>query len=115
LDITPWPVIGSPAMHGLAGEIARLATQNSEADPIAVMATTLAWSAAIFGRTRFMNVGDTVHHPRLFCALVGASSRARKGTSLDPVRRIFKEAERALQSLSSLSFPSGSSLKLSHG
>jgi len=109
-----WPVLQGRSF-GLVGEIGRLATQNSEADPNAVMATALAWGAAIFGRNRYMNVGDTIHHARHFCALVGASSRARKGTSLDPVRRIFKAVEAQLQSHSTLSFPSGVYLKLSHG
>jgi hypothetical protein len=99
----------------LVGEIGKLATRDSEADPVAVMGTALAYGAAMFGRNRFVSLGDTVHHSRLFVAAVGSSSRARKGTSFDPVKRIFASAERALQSCSTLPFPSGPSLKLSSG
>jgi hypothetical protein len=111
----PWPHLQHKANLGIVGEIAELATRNSEADPIAVMGTALAFGAATFGRSRFMSVGDSTHHPRLFCALVGASSRARKGTSIDPVRRIFTAAETELQLQSTLPFPSGLSLRLSNG
>ncbi len=72
-------------------------------------------SAAVFGRKRFFNVGDTAHHARLFVGLVGQSSRARKGTSTDPVSRIFEAAEGILHSESTLPFPCGLSLKVSQG
>ena len=62
-----------------------------------------------------MTIGDDVHHPRLYGALVGSSSVGRKGTSLGPVRRIMAAAEMALQKTSTLTFPSGASLKVSHG
>ena len=110
-----WPVLDSPACHGIVGEIARLATRNSEADPAAVTATGLAWAGACFGRTRFYRVGDTNHHARLFCVLVGESSRARKGTSLSPVQRIFRQAESVLQERGTLPFPCGLPLNVSHG
>jgi primase-like protein len=114
-SVKAWPILDSTAAQGLIGEIAKLATRESEADPVAVMATTLAWGAACFGRNRFYRVGDTIHHARLFCALVGASSRARKGTSLGPVERIFREAEGILRGRSTLPFPSGLPLNVSHG
>src|SRR5262249_35656778 len=107
-----WPVLCKEAKIGSGAEIASLATRNSEADPIAVKTTMLVSGAALFGRSRFVRVGDTVHHARLFGALVGASSRARKGTSYDPVRRIITRAESILQSASTLPFPSGLSLKM---
>jgi hypothetical protein len=56
-----------------------------------------------------------VHHARIFGALVGASSRARKGTSYYPIRRIIKETERILQGGSTLPFPSGLTLQISPG
>jgi hypothetical protein len=114
-NVVAWPVLNSSAAHGLVGEIAKLATRDSEADPVAVMATALAWGAASFGRSRFFRVGDTVHHARLFSALVGASSRARKGTSLGPVQRIFGGAEGILKAQSTLPFPAGLPLNVSHG
>jgi Primase C terminal 2 (PriCT-2) len=114
-DCKAWPILGSAATYGLIGDVVKIATSNSEVDPIAVMATLLTWGGAYFGRNPFMKVADSDHHARLFCALVGASSRARKGTSVDPVRRIFRAAERALHACSTLSFPSGCTLKVSKG
>ena len=113
--ISPWPELAGPAFRGLAGEIAKAATENSEADPVAVVATALTFAGATFGRNRYYDVGDTAHHGRLFTALVGASSRARKGTSLDPVRKIFDTASDALREKSSLEFPSGLPLKIVYG
>jgi hypothetical protein len=113
-DIKAWPKL-KVASHGLVGELAGMATRDSEADPIAVMATTLAAGAAAFGRNRFMRVGDTLHHARLMSALVGATARGRKGTSWGPVERVMRAAESILQSGSTLSFPSGLSLRISYG
>ena len=84
-----WPTPAEAAFHGIAGRIARLATRRSEIDLIAVVASVLIWAGALFGRDRYFLLADEMHHPRLFGALVGASARARKGTSLAPVRRIF--------------------------
>lgn len=88
-----WPTLPQEALYGLAGKVAELATEKSEADPAAVLATFLVRAGATFGANAYFNVGDTKHHPRLFSAIVGNSSRARKGTSLNPVERIFAVAE----------------------
>jgi len=108
-----WPIMQSGAAYGVIGEMGRLATEHSEADPIAVMGTALVFAATAFGRDRYVLVGDTVHHPRLFMALVGASSRARKGTSTAPVRRFFDAAERAMLGTGTL--PYGAPMKVSEG
>ena len=113
-DIKAWPKL-RVASDGLVGELAKMATRESEADPLAVMATTLASGAAAFGRNRFMRVGDTLHHARLMSALVGATARGRKGTSWGPVERTMRAAESILQSGSTLPFPSGLSLRISYG
>jgi hypothetical protein len=115
VDLKAWPIMESKATHGIVGRIARLATENSEADPVAVIATALAYGAAEFGRAQFCRVGDTVHHSRHFNAVVGQSSRGRKGTSYDPVERFFKRAEEIRKSASTLPFPSGSELKITSG
>jgi hypothetical protein len=112
--VEEWPKL-RVASDGLVGELAKLATSESEADPIAVMATTLAAGSALFGRKRFMRVGDTLHHARLMSVLVGATARGRKGTSWGPVERVLRKAESILQNRSTLPFPSGRSLAISYG
>lgn len=113
-EVIPWPILPENALFGLAGEVVRLATRHSEADPAAVLLTFLAAFGAAAGRGRYLRVGDAVHHARLFVALVGNSSRARKGTSATPIKRLLQAAEARLQA-GPAAFPGGLSLKLSDG
>ena len=96
LTIKEWPVLPPEALHGLAGDAVRLATADCEADPAAVLITFLAWFGCACGQpngnTPYIRIGETKHAPRLFAAVVGASSRARKGTSKYPVQRLIDEA-----------------------
>jgi hypothetical protein len=81
------------AFHGLAGGIVRAIEPHSEADPVALlMNTLLAFGSLVGGNARFL-VGATEHYPREFAILVGKTSKARKGDSWSPVRRIFSEAD----------------------
>jgi len=77
------------AFHGLAGEFVWLACRCSEADPAAVLATFLVRFGVECGNSPTLNVGDTQHKARLAAVIVGASSKARKGTSGKPVERLF--------------------------
>lgn len=88
-----WPSINNEAFCGIAGEIAEQATINSEADKIAVLITVLVQASAAFGNSKTLLVGDSKHYARLFAAIAGKSSRARKGTSYDPVKRVFEASE----------------------
>lgn len=94
INVQPWPELPLAALPGLAGEFVRLATHKNEADPAAVLATFLArFGCEVFGHQPgqgpYLQVGDTKHPPRLFMAIVGDSSKARKGTSASPVKRLF--------------------------
>jgi len=111
----PWPFMKSPAMHGIVGKIARLATVDSEADPVAIAADTLAYAAAEFGRSQFTCIGDSTHHSRHFNVAVGQSSRGRKGTARALVARFFERAEAIRLGKSTLTFPSGCRLAVSYG
>ncbi len=86
------PILKPAALHGLVGEIVQAATESSEVDPAAVVATFLTYFGAEIGDYSFIRRGEDRHPARLFSAIVGASSRARKGTSVGPVVRIMKEA-----------------------
>jgi hypothetical protein len=61
---------------------------------VAVAASTLVWFGTSFGSQPHVMVGSTKHCARLRCVNVGATSRARKGTSEDPVRLVFRAAKR---------------------
>ncbi len=93
IETQDWPIMDQAAFHGLAGEFVQLACRSSEADPAAVLATFLVRFGVECGRAPTVYVGDTRHHTRLAAVVVGASSKARKGTSAKPVGRLFSDME----------------------
>ncbi len=113
-SIKAWPIMKSPAMHGIVGEITRLAITDSEADPVSIMSGTIATAAAHFGRGQFTRIGDTATHSRHFNVVVGNSSRGRKGTADAQVHRFFERAEAIMMQASSKPFPGGA-LQISYG
>jgi hypothetical protein len=114
-DARPWPKLPKAAMRGLAADFARIATNGSEADPVAVMLTGMTGIGALMGRARYIRVGDTDHHARLISALVGATARARKGTSWGPVRRLLARTQAIIGETSTRPFPLGNKLQITHG
>jgi hypothetical protein len=86
---TAWPVLDASALHGIAGRFVELATRNSEADPAAVLITFLVRVGIEIGPGPVLYVGDTKHYARTFTVIVGATSKARKGTSARPIERLF--------------------------
>jgi len=93
LPIKLWPKANPKAFFGIAEQFVELACRKSEADPMAVLATFLGRFCAEVGRGPFVQVGDTSHSARLFFCLVGSSSKARKGTSAQPVKKLFNFKE----------------------
>ncbi|MGH8603344.1 MAG: DNA-primase RepB domain-containing protein, partial [Gammaproteobacteria bacterium] len=114
-EVIPWPVLPDAALIGIVGDVVRLATLDSEADPAAVLLTTLARAGATIGSGVFTTVGDTVHTPRLFTVLVGASSRSRKGTSYSPVEKVFRATYERFLVNGNAPFPLGLDLTISYG
>lgn len=90
LDVRPWPVLPEAALRGITGEVVRLACRASEADPAAVLVTFLGRAGVEFGALPHIMVGDQRHPARLMAVIVGASSKARKGTSAAPITRLFR-------------------------
>jgi hypothetical protein len=115
-SVQAWPIMGAAAKRGIIGRIAALATENSEADPVAIMASVLVYAAAEFGRTTYIRIGDSFHQSRHFITIVGQSSRGRKGTSFAPVERIFLRSEE-IRSLLDVpkEYPSCAKLQFSQG
>ncbi|PZS29322.1 MAG: hypothetical protein DLM61_13130, partial [Pseudonocardiales bacterium] len=89
-----WPDRPAPAAyHGLAGEIVQAIAPHTEADPVAILSQLLVAFGAAVGRGAWFSVEATRHHPNEFLVLVGESSRARKGSSWDHVRRLIVAAD----------------------
>ena len=92
-----WPASPGPAAyHGLAGEIVNAIAPHTEADPVAILSQLLVAFGAAVGRGAWFQVEATRHHPNEFVVLVGDSSRARKGSSWDHVRRLLGAADPAI-------------------
>jgi hypothetical protein len=88
-----WPVLDEAAHHGLVGEIVRLFEPHTEADPVGILLQMLAVFGNVIGHSPYYQVEGDQHHSNLFVALVGTSSKGRKGTSGGRVRSITKDAD----------------------
>lgn len=83
----------SPALHGLAGDLVRTIEPHTEADPAAILIQFLVAAGNAMGHSPFFKVEATRHHTNLFAAIVGQSSKARKGTSWSWVERVLERAD----------------------
>lgn len=81
------------ALQGIAGDLVRLVRDETESDPVAILTQFLVAAGNAFGRTLYRRVEATHHHLNLFLALVGPSSKGRKGTAWDWCERIVSSAD----------------------
>ena len=91
--INKWPTMDEKAYHGIAGAFVQLAAEKSEADPAAILVTFLIRCGVEVGSGPTLFIGDTRHKARFAGVIVGASSKARKGTSGKPIERLFGPIE----------------------
>jgi len=85
-----WPAPLDPAAHHeLLGQIVATIEPHTEADPVAILTQLLVAFGAAVGRGAWFEVEATRHHPNEFMLLAGDSSKARKGSSWDHVRRLI--------------------------
>ena len=89
-EIRQWPEpIDDAAFYGLAGEIVRTIEPHSEADPCALLVQILVGIGSLIGPGPHFKVEADRHFTNEFVALVGKTSKARKGSSLGHVRRLL--------------------------
>lgn len=92
----PWPSpIGRAAYFGVIGEYLEAIEPHSEADPAAILVQALVCVGNAMGRGPHFTVEDTRHGTNLFAVVVGKTSSARKGTSLDRAQRLVRLADPA--------------------
>jgi hypothetical protein len=89
----PAPVLSDAALYGVAGDIVRKIAPETEAHPASLLLQLLTGIGNLIGRGPHFMAGADSHHTNLFCAIVGDSSRGRKGTSWGYVRRILEEVD----------------------
>ena len=81
------------AFAGLAGEVIALVAPRTEADQAGLLTSFLVGFGAAVG-PRPHAIADGARHPaRLNLVLVGASSRARKGTSWAVIRKVLAHSD----------------------
>jgi hypothetical protein len=89
----PNPILGDAALYGVAGLAVCGLAPHSEAHPAAILLQLLAAFGNAVGPAPHCMVDATRHGLNLFVVLVGESSKARKGTSWNQIRRLFDEVD----------------------
>jgi hypothetical protein len=85
-----WPKKpASIAYHGVAGHAVRIILPHTEASPVALLLQFLTAYGNAIGRSAHRVIGGSRHHTNLFAALVGRTSRGRKGTSWAWIENLF--------------------------
>lgn len=105
--IRQWPVLSRVAMPGIVGEFIDLATNGSEADPAAVLLTFIPAMGCFMGPAPYHPIGAGRQPCRLFTLLVGASSKARKGTSAEPVKLLISMLRKQYSPLAGMNVSPG--------
>jgi hypothetical protein len=106
-DPPSWPMLAEEALWGLPGDIVAEIEPHTEADRVAVLSSLLVAFGNAIGRGVFFRVGADLHHLKLNVALVGDTSKGRKGMSWGYPRDLMRAAdepwidERVLHGLSS--------------
>lgn len=91
-EAIPWPEdLPEAAYHGLIGEIIRAIEPYTEADNVALLMSFLTTIGNYIGKNIYTKVAADTHGTNIFTLLIGDTAKARKGTSLGPVREAFKE------------------------
>lgn len=86
-----WPAPPSvDAFYGLAGEFVTLVDPHTEADPVALLLQFLVGFGNVIGRAAHFAAESHRHFGNLFLALVGNTSKGRKGSSLSHVLRVLR-------------------------
>jgi hypothetical protein len=99
MSVRKWPESIDWSQLGNAGRIALLTTDGTEVDPHATLFSLLTVFGGVVGPGTYMHVGEARHYLRLYVLLVGASSRGRKGSSLQPIVATFAEIVHEFKSI----------------
>jgi hypothetical protein len=86
----PWPKLEPAALYGLAGEVTVALKPITESDPVALLLQFLTCFGNAIGRASYYEVESTRHYGNLFIVLAGNTSKARKGTSFERIRNLFR-------------------------
>jgi hypothetical protein len=89
-----WPQpLKDVAYQGTAGMVTELIAPHTESDNAALLLQFLVAFGNIIGRSARFTVSGCDHYLNLFACLVGKTSSGRKGTSWEPIERLFKSVD----------------------
>jgi hypothetical protein len=90
-----WPEpLGRAAYHGIVGDVVKLISPVTEADPVNLLITFLVmFGGNWIGRKAYMKIGRTKHHTNEYLSIIGSTGTGRKGTGKDDVLEIFRLAD----------------------
>jgi hypothetical protein len=89
-----WPEPPAPkALRGLAGDFVRAVEPHTEADPVALLTQFLLGYGNLIGRRPYYQVEEDRHYTNESAVFVGASAKARKGTSESRVRAVLAQID----------------------
>ena len=83
----------SAALRGLPGDVVRAVAPYTEADPAGLLLNLLTNFGAMVGEMAEVRVGFAKHPPALSVALVGRTSRSRKGTATTETEGLMRHVE----------------------
>lgn len=106
-----WPSeIAPAAYHGLAGELVKLIEPHTESDNGALLTQTLVAFGNLVGRTAYFVAEADKHGCNNNVVLVGTTSKGRKGSSLNQIRRAFRGLDASWEARSPTGLSSGEGL-----
>jgi hypothetical protein len=88
-----WPALAREALHGLPGRIVDAIAPYTEADPVATLINVLAGVGNLIGSGPHARVQHDVHPCRLYAALVGRTSKGRKGLGWSTPRHLLTQVD----------------------
>lgn len=89
-----WPDPLAPeAYHGVLGEWVERIGPHTEADPAALLVQALVAAGNLIGHGPHFRAEGDRHHAVLFAAIVGQTSKGRKGTSEGRVRHLLENVD----------------------
>jgi hypothetical protein len=90
---TLWPELAAEALYGLTGRIVEAIDPHTEAAPVAILAHLLVGIGNLVGPDVHARVQEDPHPCRLNVALVGDTSKGRKGTAWGTPRELLRRVD----------------------
>ncbi len=85
--------LNADVCYGLVGEFVKKIEPHTESDPAAILIQFLTYFGNVIGNKSHFKVEATEHHLKLNSALVGPTSKGRKGTAYNIVNYIYKSID----------------------